>query len=287
MIKVNDTQDKVIEETNPVCSGCGGEIANGSRIHEVAPNISYHTHCFKCFVCGEDIGQEGFYYDPFGNLVHDSHFNETERCISCGRFLLPGVTADTTEIEDGRFSCGSCSRLAVLDSGDVREPYIEALGFLKKQGISFNPTVPVHLISQRKFKEIYPSGQKTGAIAFANSTISARPLKIDSNIYICKGYHRTHFAKTLIHELIHCWIVRESKRQKLGDTIEEGFCNYMAYFFLEQKDEEMSRILMKRAMNNSDWVYGMGMKMMKKYVKKHSLENFLNDVKDGKKDFVF
>lgn len=240
-----------------------------------------------CFSCGAIING-WFASDYFGNKIHHEH-KDISQCVSCGKFIHPRLIHQEKVIEEGRFSCGECHAKAVLSKDDIREPYIEVLRFFKTFEIEFKPTVPVHLLGQKKFKEIYPRGLKAGAVGFANSQIRTNPLEVICNIYIVMGLHQVYFADTLTHELTHCWIKMNSKRQNLGETVEEGLCNYMGYLFLEQRDDEDSRFFMEQAMRNRDPVYGTGMRLIKKYVQKHSLETLLSEIREGKgkNDFIF
>ena len=240
-----------------------------------------------CFACGEEI--KGWYnYDNFGNKIHHER-KDISLCVSCGKFIHPNLHHQEKIIEPDRFSCLACFAKAVLSKEDIRDVYIEVLRFFKNFGIEFKPTVPVHLLGQKKFKKIYPRGLKTGTVGFADIKIRFNPREVTCNVYIVTGLHKVYFAHILTHELTHCWIKTHSKSQKLGETVEEGFCNYMGYLFLEQKDDEDSRFFMENEMRNKDPVYGTGMRLIKKYVQKHSLETLLSEIQEGKgkNDFIF
>jgi hypothetical protein len=198
----------------------------------------------RCAICGNEISGAVI-------LMTDAVTKEKkEVCESCERlkercFLceLP-VKQDYTTLPDGRYICARDGKTAVITDDDAGRIFSEVRDALDRQFsrfLSFPETNLTTAMMDRvnlmaMFGESYPCPVTQGYI-------QSKPVgsNFHHEISILSGLPAAHFKAVCVHEITHAWVFENvplARRMALRGDAHEGFCELLAYLFMDAQHEE-------------------------------------------------
>lgn len=268
----------------PKCDYCGLPIQGNYTEFE---SKLYHQGCYeryigpRCAICGEAIYGD-YLIDMRGNATHPHHENEFATCDYCGSFLAPRISGGGKTFADGRKICGLCFKSAVTDIGEARERMTETIAELARHGIHINEKkIPLELIDRRTMSrkaEGYiddPSGFTSYKKVSSFAGIWTRE---DFRIYLLSGMPRAEFVFTLAHELMHVWLFKNAL-EEIEPALREGSCQYAGILVVGNLEDDEAQLVIKRAMEDDDPVYGDGLRGVDEYVDEAGVDAWLEYLK--------
>ena len=195
-----------------------------------------------CPVCGNRFGSKAYSITKQGRdqkvIVCEQCAKLETECYICG---VP-VKHKFTKLADGRLLCEEDAKQAVLDQHEAEKIFDDvkrdAQSILARLG-----SLPHHNI--RVILEAKPRLDKTGANVISKHddrllmglTRTQRTGEDDSQhtIYLLHGLTRERLMAVAAHEYGHAWL-HENVRRKLNSSAVEGFCDWLAYKVIKQKN---------------------------------------------------
>lgn len=263
------------------CHYCGGVIT-GQYIRNEGKN--YHTECYddhvalRCTLCNELI-DEMYYRDFWGNVVHSRHKGEVPQCEYCRRFVSEKISQGSVRYDDGRIVCGICSQNAINDITAAKSIMQSIQEDLKKYGIDVREvTIPIFLVNKNVMTELAGGyhADPLGFTYYEKTTYAGQPIALKTyKIYMLTGLPRCEFIGALAHELMHVWLFVNNVTD-IEPALREGGCNVASWLALINHRDRHAEFILENMQADPDPVYGDGYRRMKKYVDQQGVSTWLS-----------
>ncbi len=275
-----------------LCNYCHKPITSQKFIE--SDGKYYHNECFynnvvpRCSICGKPL--KGKYLTNFwGEKYHPYHESELKKCEYCNRLIQNAPIPD----ENGFYVCDICKRKEISDLFHAKDFIKKINRLLYGYGIDIDLSLVkikigtlTDMKNSIKNEDITPD-QK--GLAEYKIIKNGHNLKKEYTIFILKDIPDFVFAEIAAHELMHIWIYENCTKNQQPALV-EGSCNYAAYLVLSKltsynpyrmisvqpKDAEYSILQLNE---NTDPIYGIGFKRIKKYAEKFGIEMWLSYIK--------
>ncbi|MBM3268596.1 MAG: protein DA1 [Candidatus Sericytochromatia bacterium] len=279
-----------------VCGYCHRPITTSYITSKGHP---YHETCYvehvapRCVVCSQPITTD-YLRDPWGNVFHREHKQDTPQCQYCSRILSTKGSRGGFVYGDGRTICGICKATAVLDdkqAGTLAKAVRKRMAGL---GLSVPyGDIPLELGDRNWLAGIraqHPGlvATRTDATAFTNTVTTTRGARVVSKkvaIYVLAGLPIEVFQGTYAHELMHA---RNHLVADLRHTpeLEEGAANYAEALYLANLNTAAARYHLQALETSEDPIYGQGYRRVKRMVADYGFAGLLGWL-ETQPDFPF
>lgn len=249
----------------------------------VSQNKKYHKECFekispKCSVCGKNLSGT-ISIDYYGNKYHLIHENEYAKCTSCNRLVTESLTKGGKKYSDGRSICNLCYPEAIFDNGRISGLLEKVRSSLSTLGIFISiSSLTIEGVSLTELKNEageYYSNNVKGFCSSEIFTSTKSGAKYSHTIYVLNGLPPANIESIIAHELMHVWITQNLKK-KLSNSIVEGSCNYVAYLYLRQRNDQKYQKLIDEIVDDPSPIYGDGFRSIKSKFSGKTITEFLN-----------
>ena len=281
-------KDCQIAKEGLYCAFCKEPLAGEWVVFE---HKKYHESCYenfiapRCAICKEPLNGI-FNIDIYGNRYHIEHSAQLNKCDCCGRLICEDLTGGGVKYSDGRNICNLCRKDAVFDQNQFRE----ILNIVSLRIASFGIKLDMKRISilvvdkkfmSEKFKTSGEAGEgycdSQTRTVYENNKLTGK--SITHMIYVLNGVSKISVESTVAHELMHAWMV-ENTKENYSDKIREGSCNYVSYLFLNSINDHAKNDKMKIIEKNPDPVYGEGFRFIKGMFDNKPVTDFLKYLKN-------
>ncbi|MCX6835876.1 MAG: protein DA1 [candidate division Zixibacteria bacterium] len=267
----------------PKCAFCGKPLGEKWVVHD---SKNYHQRCFddnvalKCSVCGGIIEGE-YLLDYWGNKYHKYHEDEIPSCSFCGRLFSDPLAGQGQAFGRKHHICASCAAESVSDEPLGRKLLDETRDRLADAGVSIEQDkIGFELVSQEKLAQLTgrDSDNHFGLTRYEYTRFLGLFENREYTIYILTGLPKLHFISAAAHELMHVWLLTNT-RQKTEEQLVEGSCNYAAALVLRQYNDEMAGYVIKQMDDEPDVIYGEGFRRVKKMADNRGVEYWLQHLR--------
>ncbi len=268
----------------PACEFCGKPIT-GRYI--VKDGKKYHDYCYagdvaeKCSICSKALLQN-YLTDFYGNKFHPAHGGEYSECDNCKRLICSSLTGGGVKYEDGRQICNLCFNKSYKGNIDTKNLLKSVLKKLKELGFELKGVdIEVFAVDRNQLKikaaESYGTSMngycRTEIRMFSKNGIAQKKLK--HNIYVLNRIPMVNIEATLVHELMHVWLQKNTNGKQMSD-LREGSCNYLSYVFLKNENSSKTGDVVLQIENESDKIYGDGFRKVKEKFFNKKLKDFFD-----------
>ena len=238
------------QETKPHCEKCDVPVnklimVGGHGFCErCAPTIEV------CHSCGEAIMGEFTFFEGNESLKYCMKCtNKYPRCADCGAPSGP----DGTQLDDGRYLCPDCRRIAIFDAGFITPIKDRVRSFMEG-----NMGMPVkHEITFSLENQVFMKEKSKGAQGDLNGLFYRKGDEL--NVYVVYGLRERDLLSVLAHEISHAWEA-ENCDDKLPLEEQEGFAQWVAYkTLIHFSHDDFARL-----MTTGDNIYSRGLNKMLK-----------------------
>lgn len=273
------------ENILPKCGWCGNSIddkyfeTDGKKYHEWC----YHDHILpKCSICGEPL--EGRYLeDAYGNKYHPRHSSEFPTCDNCGRIISNGTTQSGVTYPDGRHICTFCSQTAIKDIDSYYQSFHKVIRELGNLGFSVDlDQVDIKPVDRIQLKAIAGEDYTEQLRGYCNTRTQLLDGILSDRshtIYILNDVPELSIESTMVHELMHIWIVQNTFINHEA-MLEEGSCNYLSYLYLLGSRNSDGSHLIEQLLESRDPIYGDGFRLIKQRFGKRPLSDLFDHLKN-------
>ncbi len=212
----------------------------------------------NCFVCGAPL-VDGFYsIEDKVTLEKQRVCKECEaslpRCFVCGlpvRTNAPGWL----ELPDGRLLCARDAGTAVLSADEgtrVCRDVRDGLDRLLSRFMAFpEKNVTVRMVDRVSLLELFKSAGKEDEGPNVLGVTQTGPGKsgFEHRISVLGGMPLSFFKATCAHEYTHTWLnenLSPARHKALSKDAEEGFCEFVAYVFMDSLDDAAAKARLLR-----------------------------------------
>lgn len=243
----------------------------------------YHSTCFydhvvdRCMVCKNAL-MDAYYDDSFGNMVCSDDFERILKCQSCARFMIDGPGSAHLRYPDGRMMCASCQKTAIHDLDEAGAIMKDVVILLGAEGIDITPEIKMRLVTLDELSRLSDgfTPDQMGITIFKKQSIAGGYWSnSDYKICILFGLPAYHFRVIMAHELMHVWLFKNGRADKIELTLCEGSCNYASYLILSRDKSEKGQLLLERFVTDDDPVYGEGFRKTRDFIDKVGIEAWL------------
>lgn len=276
-------RDCYLERVAPRCAVCGQPLV-GDWIE--FDGQDYHQRCYekaaalRCSYCGGIIEGE-YLIDHWGNQYHKYHEDEIPTCSFCGRFLSGSEADDKRTFDGAHRICSACRSTAVTNEKLARRKLNEIGTMLSRIGVVIETDdIEFELVSREELAELLDHGvtNEFGLTQYKETTFWGSLREREFTIYILSGLPRMHFISTAAHELMHVWCYVNAPEEEEPQLV-EGSCNYAALRVLQQVDDAMAGYVIRQIEEESDPIYGDGLRRVKRLVDNRGLEYWLQHLR--------
>jgi hypothetical protein len=255
------------ERDKPHCEKCGVPLKNLNRLGGAILCERCVGKTERCHCCGEALlGNYTFYEGNKDFKYCDECVAKYARCENCG---APSGR-DATKLNDGRYLCPDCRRIAYFDPGLVGSIKKKVLAF-----ISANMGMPIR----------HPVGFSLEGLSFLrqkdknvhgdiNGLFFRKGDKFD--IYVLYGLREKDLISVIAHEFAHAWQA-ENCPEKMAFEDQEGFAQWVAYKTLNFYNQDSFANLLA----DSNDAYARGLKKMLQIESRGGTTAVFNAVKNS------
>ena len=236
----------------------------------------------KCALCGAPLG-ERYLEDLSGNHYCAAHENDP-RCSNCNRFIGTQAAGQGITYADGRLTCSDCHAHAILEVSDAYSLIKDVKKVLRGYDFHFQekPPLKLHLLGTAELQAISrrrrnhePSGVTQTHIENVFGVETHREV---TGVFMLYGLSPEHLGSVLAHELGHVWLFT-NRYPDLPNVLEEGLCELLAAYWLEQQAGDLARMRLRMLEKNPSRIYGTGYRKVRKAVERNSLPYVLDYLK--------
>jgi hypothetical protein len=208
----------------------------------------------KCRVCDQPVtGQFYFVKDKArgGQFeVCTNCINLESRCLSCSFPVKSGFTT----LPDGRFLCTLCSPDAVVSDEETKKlcwETRESLDRLFARHLTFPQTnVVVTVVDRFTLDSLFKSPGFAQQCTSVYGATRSHPLgkHYVHTLSILSGLNKHRLEAVAAHEFTHAWLnenLTPERKAALSRDALEGFCELVAYDFMQVRDNEIEKINIK------------------------------------------
>jgi hypothetical protein len=206
------------------------------------PNLSGAATDEICPICGDRMGLNIYRFTKRGSdekvLVCENCAKLETACFICG---LP-VKHKFMRLADGRLLCNDDAKTAILQQDDTDKIFDDVKRDLQSMLAQLG-SLPHHNINV--VLEAKARLDKSGANLISahddrllmglTRTSSREAGKFEHEIHLLYGLTRERMMVVAAHEYAHTWL-HENVRRKLNQDTVEGFCDWIAYKMISQKN---------------------------------------------------
>jgi hypothetical protein len=195
-----------------------------------------------CPICGNRLGTSAFL------LTKRGHEEKVTVCADCGKLEttcyicgLP-VKNKAMRLADGRLLCSDDAKQAVLTQDEAQKIFDDIKrdiqSMLSRHGVL--PHHNIHLVLEAKARLDKTGGNLISAhddrmlMGLTRST-SDESGKFEHTVSLLYGLTRERLMAVAAHEYGHAWL-HENVRRKLNQDAVEGFCEWIAYKVIVQRN---------------------------------------------------
>lgn len=295
------------------CAYCGGEIkgeyiiVDGNAYHpkhffcakcrkpikgEYYKNgeFFYDKKCYhdqftdKCSVCGDPlIGK--YVIDMYENKYHQFHESEYKKCDNCYRLITMSLTGGGFTYSDGRNICKKCSGSFLTSLNQYQDILKKIIGRLNSYGMQIDINkIELFPVDRNGLKKAAKGSYSGSLRGYTETTLKEIRMGGESSkfyrhsIFVLNNTPRKYVEATLAHELTHVWI-NENVQKKLSRKVEEGSCNFAAYYYLRSDMSADADDLRTQFMNDPSVEYGQGFREIYRQFKNKNLADLMRFLK--------
>lgn len=268
-----------------LCGGC--ELPIGEDGFVEADNVAYHRECHvdmfaqRCFYCGQPMVGK-YVQDAWGNEFCPFHIEELKRCVLCGR-LVDGTRITGHTAESG-LQCNVCCQTAVDTPVTAAPLYEEVIRWATSLSLIF-PAVPLQLTDLQtliSYESEPKGGRRLGSTRVSTTVCAGVKVKVDVEcIAILRGLPQVLFCAVAAHEVGHAWL-RAMNIDELKPIEEEGFCELLAYSWLQEELTLDREFYAGQIANNDDVVYGDGFRHLRALSDVYQLPGLIDSLRRTK-----
>jgi len=258
------------------CAGCGKPVG---MQWATAEGRVWHEQCLTCDLCRSPLGNPYTMSDTWNWRVCHRH-GPLMSCDCCGR-AIPGTQNNPAVLE----RCDICRRAAVERERDASAHFHSCVGWLKKQGLKGDGETPLklHLVDASWLHQ-HGGGQTFGQmLGIARHTIldygGGRRTITHEGIAVLRGLPDPHFQSVVIHELGHAWLTIRGVHG-LPQRDEEGFCQMLAYRYLQRSPHAAAPGFAKLLAETRDPIYGDGFRAVQALVDQVGFDRVISSLAD-------
>ncbi|HBZ00457.1 MAG TPA: hypothetical protein DEO84_03950 [candidate division Zixibacteria bacterium] len=236
------------EREKPRCQKCSVPMNEAIKIGDIVLCQRCAEKTERCHCCGEPLLSNYTFFE--GNQAAkycDKCTARYPRCEDCGAPSGPYGT----KLDDGRYLCPDCRRIAYFEPGMVTSIKQKVQSFINyNMGMTINHQFDFSLQGQdfikRKAKDIH--GDINGLFYRRGD---------DFSIYVLYGLREKDLIRVIAHEISHAWQAENCpKDMSLED--QEGFAQWVAYKALKYFNNDDFAALL----THGDDAYARGLSMM-------------------------
>lgn len=258
-----------------ICSHCDRPITD---TYIEVDKRKYHEQCYqayvapRCAACGERL-TDMYQLDAYGNRYHPFHQDVFPSCRYCQGYFL-GHGRGGQIYDDGRAICDHCLATAVTDEDELETLAEEINGHLTLYGLNVvlsQITLEFGNLDELQIDHANPHPNPTGLTRLEQRTAFFGLItESDQTVTIAYGMPRAWVISTLAHELTHVWH-NQNGRLDLESAFCEGSCNYASYLVLQEYEGPLVDYLILSMEQEADPIYGDGYRMVKNWVDRASV----------------
>jgi hypothetical protein len=207
------------ERDKPHCQKCGVPMAEPNNVGGVNLCQRCAGKTERCHCCGEALLDNYTFFEGNSSVKYcDKCVAKYPRCEDCGAPSGP----DATKLNDARYLCPDCRRVAYFDEGLVTSIKTKVQSFVfGNMGMTVNHQVSFSLKGQdfikQKAKNIH--GDINGLFYRKGD---------EFDIYVLYGLREKDLISVISHETAHAWEA-ENCSDDLALEDQEGFAQWVAY----------------------------------------------------------
>ncbi len=235
----------------------------------------------QCCVCLKDLSGK-FLMDPWQNSAHAYH--QLSFCHSCHRILSRHSSAGSYRYSDGRFTCGLCKKIAIVDKVSVNRSKRKVLDLLERAGFKGIPKNIEIVLSGMNNLAVHSRNNNTAGLTLSHTHFSQnKKVGMSHQIGVLHGLPQVEFEAVLAHELLHVW--QHEHEFKFSPLYSEGLCELGSFLIYSQEASALAEFFLKRMMRSEDPVYGAGFRLMHNKLQKLGWKNLIADLLKNKKGY--
>lgn len=247
-----------------------------------------------CAICGKPL-QDRYHYssridlmDYKRKIICKDCQKIQDRCYLCGLPVLDGFK----RLPDGRIICAKDLKTVVQSESEAMDicgnvPY--GVDRLLSRFLTL-PEKNVHLTIEDKYhlEDLMRSSESENSCASLNGVTSSHPLPGHSFIHdvrILSCQPRARLMAVCAHEYTHTWLnenVSQARRIRLDKNIVEGFCELVAYKFMDSLHEDAEM----QCIQSNDYTKGKVLVLIDAD-KKYGFATVMDWMKDGEDQSLF
>jgi len=207
------------EREKPHCQRCGLPVDKIITIDDVNICMKCLERAERCHSCGNPLLEEYSFYEGNEKLKFCLKCTQRyPRCDVCGAPSGP----NGTRLDDGRYLCPDCRKIAIFDMGLVESIRAKAAKF-----INVNMNMPIeHKIDFSLRGRDFIKSKAKGIHGDLNGLFYRKGDEF--NIYALYGLREKDYYGVLAHELGHAWQAENCPDDLSLDDM-EGFAQWIAY----------------------------------------------------------
>lgn len=279
----------------PICKGCGQPICG---TYVTALGATWHVEHLRCEICGQPIGNEGFYecqgrplhprcyclhvaahcaycgrpltsqylVDYWGTKFCPEHQGQYPACRFCGRLVPPRHQASEAGRKEGT-CCPICRARAIDSIAQARPIFARLVKWVNDQGLMYNGLqLRIELRNRAQLAQILRQAEDTRTMGATLSVARIENDRIVSRtilgVAILRGLPFTLFQGVTVHELGHAWLAVHGV-ETLQGWAEEGFCEFLAHRYYTELPNAESHYHAMSIEQSPDPVYGDGFRSLR------------------------
>ncbi len=209
-----------------------------------------------CDVCGQVIVGKYYHMEDRAaggnkNVCRDCA-DLDERCFACG---LP-VKKDYKTLADGRYLCARDAAEAIGSTEEAEricEMVHDDLNRMLWRFLTLPDKVPVVMVDKFQLQNLFKTpGYEHACVSIFGAT-QTHPLpgrKFVHSISILSDLKKARLMAVCAHEYTHTWLnenLAPERKAVLDSKAEEGFCELVAYKYMENKQESFEMEVIKKS----------------------------------------
>jgi recombinational DNA repair protein (RecF pathway) len=255
------------ERDKPHCEKCGVPLKNSNRFGGaiLCERCAGKTEC--CHSCGEALLANYTFFEGNKDFKYcDKCVDKYPRCEDCG---APSGK-DATKLNDGRYLCPDCRRIAYFDPGLIGSIKKKVLAFISvNMGMTIKHQIDFSLegLSFLRQKDKNVHGDINGLFYRRGDNF---------DIYVLYGLREKDLISVIAHEFTHAWQA-ENCPDKMAFEDQEGFAQWVAFKTLKFFNQDSFADLL----TDSNDAYARGLRKMLQIESRGRAKAVFDEVKNS------
>lgn len=234
-----------------------------------------------CCICREALSGK-IIQDLWKNAAHFAH--GVSFCGSCDRILSCYASGGAYQYSDGRYICGLCKKVAILDDITANKSRRKVLELLEKVGFQGIPKNIKIVITHQHHLSSHSRQRGTAGLTLTQFHFSNhKRVGATHQIGILNGLPKIEFEAILAHELLHVW--QHEQHIKLSTLYAEGLCELGAFAIYSSEKSDFAKHKIQKMLNSKDPVYGNGFKLFYKKLEKMGWKKLIDEIFQNKNGY--